>query len=753
MADQGYTPRTRTARPAPLRYVDPSTLHGSKSARFLDQIRRDMDIRGALMRNRLRNEEILSLVYDGQGSMVGGAPKSTNLRTHVLNLPYRYTRWLEAKATSKRLSVKVNRNAGAGQKPGGVGDETIGMWRGIALERIAYEAGYQNEMRAVIREVCPRGSSVLKIGYHKQAISAAEAAEAGKDAQSVAADVLQYGDVEAKAGQGHAEVAEGLLNQASDPMAQAVLGSQGTNALLARRQSHVEAEYAEETDMAPISDSRMTRRRLWMKKLRLGEDCGFDPTASDVEDARWWWERLTWTVAEVKASGLFTDEFKAVVEGFDARNVSGVAEGGKTPSTDSMGSDARQAMTEDVLEEDERIVEWFQIWCRKPHMKSGGLVYRVCAEMPEAFIGADTSNPNVDNDGFGEIPGFYPFYDFTPIKSSLNTPEATSGIPPIGVGMPQFEQIAEGNRLVHESAIRHSFRIYEIDEALADDTKLKDALLTGKDGYAYYRKPAMTGIDGKPRPGITPIQFTGNTTEIERYVNLMQTQWVIVQGMPPAILQGVGTAETLGQEQQGIAAGERESGTVVDYLQERMADVLTGLQGLARGSYDDEDWHLRLGAEGAAAMKAWQTGTSDEGDRIEVTFGQVAQAMETVERKQLMEAITLEQAIIEPVTGLPKYDIEPLVEEMHRRLGLGKPTLNQGTMQQLQLLAMQGLMAQQAMAGASPTSGTTSQKNGPSGGPNPAEGSGPTQGNIQAGATRGTLPMEIPPAMGGTQTQ
>ncbi len=97
---------------------DMGDLGSSRSGRVLQSIRRDSDIKGRLFRDRRRNEEILSLAYQ-DGTALGGDTEWANVRENALNLPYRWVRWFESQATSKKMIVKVNRDAGAGQRPGG----------------------------------------------------------------------------------------------------------------------------------------------------------------------------------------------------------------------------------------------------------------------------------------------------------------------------------------------------------------------------------------------------------------------------------------------------------------------------------------------------------------------------------------------------------------------------------------------------------------------------------------------------------
>ncbi len=734
-----------------LRHVeDIGGLGVSRAGRLLQSIRRDMDLTDGLMRPRKRNEEILSLVYQGSTdtsrSPMGGGDQWENLRNHALNLPYRYLRWFESQATSKKMVLKVDRNAGPGQIPGGPGDETTGMWVGEALTRISYDGGMERELKAVINEVVPRGTSVMEIGYHEDAISLATAKEAGKDAASVGPDALS-GDLEAKRGQDHVKISKGLGAAAEDEMVGLTVGLDGIGDLLARKASHDDEVEKEATDDTPIVNTRLIRRKVYMRKCRVGEDVGWAPHVYDVEDTNFWWRRYIWTVAEVKQSDLFTPAFKKVVEGFDGRNLSLVASGGEMPSTDDMSTDGREAQSEDVLDDDERFVEFFMVWFRRPNMLSGGIRRIVCNETPEVFVHADDANPNVDDDGACVIPGFYPFYDFTPIQSSMTVPARTKGVPPMAVGMTQFEKIAEYNKLRQESALRHSLRLYGIHPALKDNKALLNALKNGECGFAFVEDQGQV-VGGKMVPGVTMYQFTGNTQEIDRQAAREEADWVKVMGMPPAVLQGMGTAETATQDQQGIAAGERESGTVSGYFQKRMGDVMAGLRGLVRANYDDGDFIPMLGAEGAQVMKAWQDGSDDFGDRITLTFGSEAQAQAIVERKQLMDAIALIRMEVEPLTGLPIYGRHLLVEELFRRMDVGKPKPDETPMKQLQQMVLMMAQEIEGLTGVNPLTGEGQEKtNGQagskgSGSPRKSEGGGPTQGNQNAGARRGTVSPE-----------
>ena len=720
-------------------------LEGSEAGRMLQVIRRDMDLKGELFKNRRRNEEILALSYQ-DGTTLGGATDWQNIRENSLNIPYRHNRWLEARATSKKMIVKVNRDAGEGQRPGGPADDKVGMWTGITLGRVAHIGGFRREMNAVIGEVEGRGVSVMKIGYHHEEITLAQTGEVGKNAQSVVPEVLDGGDTEAKPGQDHPEISKGLAAMAEDEMFQLAAGSEGVDAVLARKDSHDDAALKDETDDSPIQNTRLIRRRVYMRKLRVGEDVGWAPWVYDVEDTPFWWERFVWTVAEVKAAKhLFKRSFRRMVEGYDGRNVSEVFRSGKTPSTDSMGMDARQAQSEDVLTEDERFVEWFALWYRRPDMQAGGYRKIVAPEMPDEFVEADDSNPHYDETtGTMMIPDFYPFYEFAPILSSLTVPERTCAIPLIGASMPHFEKLAEYNRIRQEAALKGVTRISQFHPALKDNKQVIAAVENGEIFYGFISPDGLVGTDGKMLDAVKNYDFSNSDPEIDRQAAKEELNCLNMLGMPPSAYQGMGTAKTATQDAQGISASEGEADAVISYMETRMADVLCGMRGLIRGNYDDEDFQKLLGQEGAAVMKQWQTGTVDDGDEIIVTFGANAKAQEVVEKKQLMEAIALVRSAVEPLSGQPIYDEFVLIEELFRRLNVGAPKKSEAPFKALHQLVKQLAAKVEELTGENPLD-QKGKQNGKPKGPNPSEGAGPTQQNLGAGAARGAAPQDAAP--------
>lgn len=726
------------------RVEDPlSSLTGSKSARLLQAIRRDMDIKGQLFRQRRRNEQVLSLNYQDNPGDLGGGMDWNNIRENALNLPYRLNSWYQAQATSKKLIVKINRDAGAEQRPGGPRDDKTGMWVGITLCRSALMGGFKREMKAAVAEVVARGTSVLKVGYHQHALSVPESEEAGKDPTTIVAEVLGEGDTEAKPGQDHAEIIKGLTQMLEDEDAQRQMGRQGVELVAARMRSHADMLEKAETDETPTENTRPIRRRVYLQQLRVGEDVGWAPWVTDTEDTPFWWERHVDTVAWGKQQDqLFSRKFRMEVEGHDGRNLSGVMESGRTPSTDDMGSDARQAQT-DKLDDDERVFEWFEVYFRRPEMLSGGYRKIVCAEMPDEFIEATDENPfifppGMPDEGKCTMEGFYPYVDITPVLSTLAVPERTAGIPLMAVGMPHFEKCAEYNRLRQEAALKGATRLYQIHPGVKDNKKLLSAVQNGEIGYAFIAPSSLVEGDAKMVDAVKTIDFTSRNPEIEKQREIERLDFLNVTGMPPAAYQGMGTAETLGQDRQGISLAGAESRMHIEYMEERVALALSKMRGIIRGTHDDDDFHRLLGAEGAKVMQAWQAGTVDDGDEITVTFGAAAKAQETVEKKQLMEAFALTRQAVEPLTGQPIYDDFAILEELFRRLDVGAPQKSEAPFKALYQLLDQFAKQIEQLTGENPLQKMKQQSNGSPSGFNPSEGSGPTDENLNAGAMNRT---------------
>jgi hypothetical protein len=310
-------------------------------------------------------------------------------------------------------------------------------------------------------------------------------------------------------------------------------------------------------------------------------------------------------------------------------------------------------------------------------MRAGGYRKMVSAEMPDRFIEADDRNPYVDDTGKGIIEGFYPYFDLTPILSSLSVPARTAGIPPMAVAMPQFEKIAEYKRIRQEEALKGATSIVQVHEGVKDAKGVVDAINRGEVRKAFINPRGLMSADGKSMvKAFETYSFSGTSHDIHNQEQVEKMDALNVLGFPVAIWQGMGTAKTLGQDKQGIAAGEQETRALLAYLMERVGDVFTAVRAIIRAFYDDEDFIALLGQEGAAVMKQWQAGSVDDGDKVSVTFGELEMAQQLADKKQLMEAISLKASQVDSL-GIRIYDIHDDIDELNRRFDLGAVKLNE----------------------------------------------------------------------------
>jgi hypothetical protein len=524
------------------------TDRSTESARKLCRIQDADKVIGRVMSGRTQFEDVISLRYwlnnqqgGGATDIGGGGADEDGLRVYALNLPYRYCRWLEAQATGEPIVIKQPRDSGAGERQKvdpqtgqaivSAGDAQTAEWVGRIITRALYEARYENELNAVIGECCGRGISFLAIGYHAESITRTTASEVGKDAQSIQVDVLTEGKVEAVPGQTGTEAAEGLRTIAGDRVVQANVGLSGVLRLLQRAGSHDVMAAKTEQDRSPIASVRDIRRRIWVKKLRVGEDLFFDMTVADFQDVPLVVWRHVDTRAEFKRNTLIREGAKRKIHGFPDRYQSGVTGTGQTASAALMSPDARQAAILSGENTDEWLVEWFECFEKRPDMAAGGIRYALCAEIPDEVISVDDDYPYVDDEGNCAIPGFYPFFDFAPLKPPVHQPERMLGVPLVAPGWTQFKKIQEFNKLRIESARRHSLRAYQMHPALKTEKKLKERLENGEDAVAFFAPAGLMGPDGKMAEAILPIQFTGNTQEIDRQAQREYGDWL--RACPP----------------------------------------------------------------------------------------------------------------------------------------------------------------------------------------------------------------------------
>lgn len=750
-------------------------------------VSRFVEMRNRVWPTREKYARAVGLKQDSDDAAQAKAP-----RYQTVNLSFRYVQGLSAEVTGEPLHLKMNRDAGPGQSvdgqalaaflatppqmpglmpgapmngaplngqpspppmgqpgmgppgmgamapqpQGAVGDEEVAEWVERGASRVIYEANFTRECNAVVTDLAAYGVSGFWIGYHSEIVDATEAVESAKD---VAGDVDEQGvpddtpaiiaealagDVEAKPGQDHASIAPILRDAAAQlPLTQ----PEAMQRLHARAQSH-DALAAKE-GKAKVGQTREIARRIWIRRGCVGLDTFWAPSVSDFGDTPFVCRRVLTPLESFKRWPVIKPEYREKAEGQADRY---------KPSVGNANSSKASDEYRDANDPYDKYVECYEFWLREPWRPDGGRRKIACPEFKGEWIEANEKNPHVDDNGRQLIPGFFPFFYIAPLLPPIEEPERTLATSLVAPGARTEERINEFLSTILAHYKRHGFRVYALHPLMKGMKKVREALRQGIDGFSFNAPPGVT--DPKEMQSlIVPIQFSGQAEQMERMLTKLIEFWRIEQGVPAAVLLGQAMADTATQEEIGVDAGQNEMAVIAARIEEPVGEMVRGVLGLMRGFYNTERMRELLGSEGARAWDQYRK-TSIQGDRMEVMLGRRAKKAAAVDRKQLMETIEIDRSTTDPVTGVRVLDDMPLVEELHRAIGSGKPKkLPAAAMFAQQLIA--GLMQENAaLKGTQPGAKPGGEKPGgepPSGSAGRDEGP-PNRENINAGVRRGT---------------
>ena len=617
-----------------------------------------------------------------------------NFGVHAVNLVYRQMGYLKSQASGRPPVIKYPREAGAGQaketapmgSQGEVpGDEKLAEWAEILINRAVAESGAVDEWRDALDDIGAWGAGCVIIGFDRDVVSPELAQNASRSVEDITA-AAAAGEVDAKPGERHIEAATRLremVMKAADPEDDFGMDSDEVQNFLMRAQSHDAMSVEEARKPLPMP---WKGHSIWARRGQVGLDVFWDSTVCRLEDARWMARRIEMTLREFKSSDLFTAKSKKMVKGAGRRGETGFD-----------GADGTDRNDGQIREEDrEDIVVVYEIWERHPEMVEGGIRHFVCKECPGEYIERTSQNPYLDPETRRPlIRGFFPIFVSTPIRSPVNDPKRTFGIPAIAPGWPQQLEANTLRTLSLASAKRHSLRTYVMSSALKGkgNEMAKRKLISGKDGQIFMA-PHGVKTASEMKGLLVAIDHSGNNTEIERQEQYNQAAFRQVNGIPAAVLAGQGSSDTLGQDEMAMAAGRDQQGDIIGQVERVFARMCEGIRGLLK-LYPIEKVAAMLGAEGAMAVEAWKASSLD-GDALDVSFGSRAAAQDAVDKKQLMETIALLQGWLDPL-GSPMVDLTPYYKELIRAQGLGTLTLVDPQMKQLQQMAQIGQQVLEAI--------------------------------------------------------
>lgn len=641
---------------------------------------------------------------------------------HVVNYSYRYITWFQAQVTGEDPVIRSPRDAD--------GDEILGEMVDLLLLRVLKEGDLFRSLRDVVVDLGWFGSGAIWYGFHSTAVSKEQARDAGRSVMEIADRAIQ-GDMAARPDEDHdaaAQFIDAKLAQTQDPYEAAALGVAATDHDRAR---------AEDDDA--LKDVHLTDHRVWFRRGRIGIDTFWSNEVLDLSDVWWMAHKTTWRPEQVHEMASLKPGLRRKLKGTKILD-----DDGKPRTNLGALADVPEAA------DDSHRVELYHIFDKRTRRR-----HIISPEMPEKFLEDDSSNPYVDEMGRPSIPGFFPCQVFQAIRPPVDDPIRTTGLPMVAPGWAQQMEANELRTLSLASARRHSARHYVLDPSVTGEAAdaIRAPLARGEDACVFQFPPG-TGPDKSAKDLIYPISFGHDNGEVILQTRMVEQDWVKVMGMPQAELSSMATASTATQEQIGISAGHNQAEDIIKQIEEQMARLVEGVRGLVRSFYPIERiagivgrryTEPRQGPNGEqlpSLLDLWNA-SSLEGDAVKVRFGVRAKAENAVRTNQIMQALQAVKTVVEPTTGLPRVEEMPLVEELTRALGIGKPQeidpnlnhLRHLVVQQMQQIEMLKGMLQQASK-AQPSSGGERKKSEKT---KPGKSKkAPTAGNLEAGARRGT---------------
>ena len=660
---------------------------------------------------RLPYREALELKFNGRWSGSQGV--------HAVNYSYRYVAWFQSQVTGDDLVIQNSREAD--------GDEITGEMADLLLKRVSEEGRAFHQLRHIVPDLGWLGCGAIWYGFHAQHVSRDLARSAGRSGMEIS-ERAKGGDMAPRPGEDHrtaADVLDGALEQSADPFEAASLAGAAS-----AQDAAAEAVSAEQREVY------LTDHKVWFRRGRVGIDTFWSNEVIDHDDIWWMAHRVCYMPEVAQNLPTLKPSLRRQLKG----RVLAQPDNSRNRGT-VVGSNVTGA------EDENKRVELFYIWDKRTRTR-----HIICPELPDKFLETDSSNPYVDEEGRELIPDFFPCQIFCAILPPSDEPTRTLGTPMIAPGWPQQMEANELRTLSLAQARRHSARHYALNPKLsqAEANNIKALLKSGQDGLVFECPASM--IDQSPKDLVHPITFGHSNGEITQQTLMVENDWVKVMGMPNAELTSMATADTATQEQIGISAGHNQAEDVIKQIEDQTARMMMGVRGLVRGFYPVERIAALVGPKYAmprkdaagqqmpSILETWDKSSLD-GDTIRVRFGIRAKNESAVRTNQIMQAVEVVRASLEPTTGLPRFEDKQLIDELMRSLGVGKaqevdPALAQ--LRNMVVMLMQQVKTMQEAAQAAPSPGKGSSSGGGADAPG-RSGQAPTSANLEAGARRGTV--------------
>lgn len=604
----------------------------------------------------------LSLRYKHDPSIANlDADTQEKLRdaTHDTPFLFRYVQWLKSQAAGDKPYIKYP--ADDGMPP-----EFSEFASKLLTKVIIDETGAMKEWGDGMTRLASFGTEAFWYGFHADVVGAEEARNAGESKAEVVQRMAE-GDTAPRVGQDHQMIAEIAGEEAtSDDAAESM--DLGTHAsVMEGAINQRTAAIDEDESIQPVG---VSSHRIWCRRAPVGIKTFWSGDVSHDEDIWWMARKFFLPVGVAQNTEAFDGAARGKIEGRDMKT----EEGFNPVEVSGMPT----------LEHENRRAEIYEIWDKRT-----GTRHFVSEELDE-YLEADESNPYVDEDGRGVVPGFFPCVVSRPLEPDDETPIRLLGIPLVAPGWDQQREYNELRELSIAATRKHSIRQYQVHSAASPSTY--ESLSSGEDGAIIADSNVPPGDDI-----VKPINFTNPPKDLDVQAQAVKGDISLSLAWPLAAMLGHPVASTATQEQLGVASGQSQAEHTIMKIESDFARGVEIVRGLVRAFYPPEKIEALVGSQHAEILEGWR-GSSLDGDSLITKFGSRAKAENAIQIKQKFQLWEFLGADLDPVLGVPRWDRAELTKSIARDLGEAEPRLLDPELKQLMALAQEAMQARQVEA-------------------------------------------------------
>lgn len=446
-------------------------------------------------------------------------------------------------------------------------------------------------------------------------------------------------------GQDHKTIREASEAIASDPEEIAASTPEETQGLSETAAAHAQAEEDEQEDMDEWDHER---GRPYYERLTVGTQCAWSAWTPDVEEGRWIGKRI---VMEPEAAKDHKAWRKAWREKLIPQRVATTSDDAASAMSDSGSEQARDSL---------KVVVW-EIWDRLYQCR------HYVSEGNDEYGEFDESNPYVKRKDAekGAIRGFFPFVQFAPWLDGEDIPMRSLGMPGFRRGWAQQIKIIKLDSYNLNAIKRASVDVYAVDSTAGD--AVKNAIASGIPGAVA--PITLSGNVRSIRDLFAAFEFKPPLADLSAEKQHAIAEFCAAYDFPISELTSQPVADTLGQEELAMASGRRALGAFVRYMEGRYARVLDITWDLVRECVPPEDVVAWMGADFQAQFDKWQESPLED-EQFRVKFGEGSRDDSLKKAEVILQFVDRVQGIVDPL-GVQKYDLDGLIQEAARKVGLG----------------------------------------------------------------------------------